>query len=265
MKWIKLSSLLAAGYLVLVLSAASIAQVKTQTSQEQGKANVETKVERGEVVYVSGNDLVVKMENGEIRNFPHVPDDAKVTVDGQQLTVHDLKPGMKLERTITTTTTPQTVTTVKSVTGKVWHVNPPNSVILTLEDGSNQTFKIPAGQKFNVDGQEVDAFGLKKGMKISATKIVTEPQNVTTTERKVTGEMPPVPDTSAMQGPLLIESSHGQHAQVAQATPPENPAQAEPAAKELPKTASELPLLGMVGALVVLAGIVLFGTLVRNS
>jgi hypothetical protein len=43
------------------------------------------------------------------------------------------------------------------VTGKVWRVSPPNSVILTLEDGTNQSFNIPKGQKFNVDGQETDA------------------------------------------------------------------------------------------------------------
>ena len=63
---------------------------------------------------------------------------------------------MKLQRNITTASTPQTITTVQSVTGKVWHVTPPNSVILTLEDGTNQSFKIPNGQKFTIDGQQVD-------------------------------------------------------------------------------------------------------------
>jgi hypothetical protein len=43
-------------------------------------------------------------------------------------------------------------------------VTPPISVILTLENGENQAFKIPEGQKFTVNGQEVDAWGLKKGM-----------------------------------------------------------------------------------------------------
>jgi hypothetical protein len=77
------------------------------------------------------------------------------------LGIHDLKPGMKLQRAITTTATPQTITTVQAVTGKVWYVNPPNSVILTMENGTNQSFKIPNGQKFNVDGRMVDAFGLR--------------------------------------------------------------------------------------------------------
>src|SRR5215469_3727482 len=151
------------------------AQVQTNTTETSHAATVQTTVERGEVVYVSGNDLVVKMDDGSLRHFSNVPESARVTVDGQELGIHDLKTGMKLQKTVTTTTTPKTITTVKTVTGKVWHVTPPTSVILTLDDGTNQQFKIPKDQKFNVDGQMVDAWGLKKGMKISATKVVEEP------------------------------------------------------------------------------------------
>src|SRR6516162_8603476 len=117
------------------------AQVQTTTTTTTGKAAKEVQVERGEVVTVAGNDLVVKMEDGTIRHFPNIPESARITVDGKQLGIHDLKPGMKLQRTITTTTSPQTVTTVQTVTGKVWYVNPPNSVILTMENGKNQSFK----------------------------------------------------------------------------------------------------------------------------
>src|SRR6516165_12654113 len=116
------------------------AQVQTQTSTTHGPASREVKVDRGTVESVEGNDLFVKMEDGSTRHFPNIPESARVTVGGQQLGIHDLKPGMKLERTITTTTTPEVVTTVQTVTGKVWHVTPPNSVILTLEDGTNQQF-----------------------------------------------------------------------------------------------------------------------------
>jgi len=204
MKLSKLDYLLATGLACLFLSAWMTAQVKTETATSQGQPTIETKVDRGEVVYVSGNDLVVEMEDGQIQNFPDVPDSSSVAVNGQQLSVHDLKPGMKLERTIITTNTPQTVTTIKTVTGKVWQVIPPTSLILTLEDGTNQQFDIPKGQKFTVDGQEVDAWGLRKGMNLSATKIVTTPENVITEERKVKGEVPP--PTEAIRGPLLIEN-----------------------------------------------------------
>src|SRR5689334_12428677 len=122
MKLSKSNNLLAMVLLCLSLPAMMMAQVKTEKTTTQGQPSVETKVDRGEVVAVSGNDLIVKMENGQIENFANVPEDTKVTVNGQQLSIHELKPGMKLERTVSTTTTPQTVTTVRTVTGTVFHV-----------------------------------------------------------------------------------------------------------------------------------------------
>jgi hypothetical protein len=233
-------------WLVLVLGAACLAfalnmsaQVQTETSTTAQKGTVATQVDSGEVVTVSGNDLVVKMADGTIRHFDNVPESARVTVDGQQLGIHDLKPGMKLQRTITTTTTPKTITTVQSVTGTVWFVNPPNSVILTLEDGKNQQFKMPKNQKFNVDGEMVDAWGLKKGMKISATKVVEVPEIVVSQQRKVTGSSPPPPAPPPADVPILVVEE--------EVVVPVEVAQAAPA--ELPKTASPLPLIGLLGIL----------------
>src|SRR5271168_2312298 len=178
--WTRAWLVLLVGAVCVAFTLSMSAQVETKTTTSAQKASVATQVERGTVVTVSGNDLVVQMSDGTIRHFANVPESAKVTVDGKQLGIHDLQPGMKLERTITTTTTPKTITTVQSVTGKVWHVTPPNSVILTLADGKNQSFKIPKGQKFDVNGQMTDAWGLKKGMTISATKIVETPVTVVT-------------------------------------------------------------------------------------
>jgi LPXTG-motif cell wall-anchored protein len=253
MKLRRLKIQLSMGLLCLFLSYVMIAQVKTETTTAQGPATtVQTRVERGEVVYVSGDDLVVKTEDGRIRNFPNIPESAKVTVDGQQLSIHDLKPGMKLERTITTTSTPQTITTVKTVTGKVWHVSPPNSIILTLEDGSNQEFNIPKGEKFTVDGKEVDAFALRKGMNVSATQIATVSDTVIAQQHKTTGEMPPPPPVQAIQGPLLIIVQAPPPAQVAEAKPP---AEAQPKVKELPQTGSNLPGIALLGTLILLSGV----------
>jgi len=105
----------------------------------------------------------------------NVPESARVTVDGREIGIHDLKVGMKLQKTVTTTTTPQIVTTVRTVTRQVWHVSPPNTPILTLEDGNSQQFTIPDGQQFNIDGHIVNASGLRAGMKISAAMVVEEP------------------------------------------------------------------------------------------
>lgn len=245
----KVLLVLAVAAVFLAFTVGMSAQVQTTTSTTQGAPTHEVNVERGEVVYVSGNDLVVKAEDGTIRHFPNVPETARATVDGKQLGIHDLKPGMKLERSITVTKTPTVVTTVKNVTGKVWQVMPPNTVILTLEDGTNQQFKIPKNQKFNVDGQMTDAWGLKKGMTVTATKVVEEPVDVYTRKQQVTGSAPPPPPAPPVDQPILI----------AEATPPPAPA-AAPA--ELPKTGSILPLLGLLGGLSLLSS---FGLRVIRS
>ena len=108
---------------VLMWTRGAAAQETSQTTVTHGAPEQQVSVEHGQVVYVSGNDLVVKdLETGELRNFI-VPGQAKVTVDGQEMSIHDLKPGMKLQRTITTTTTPKVVTTVKTIEGTIVHVH----------------------------------------------------------------------------------------------------------------------------------------------
>ena len=233
----------------LALSVSANTQVKTETNTTTGSATTKVTVERGEVVSVNGNDLIVKMEDGSLRHFANVPESARVTVDGKELGIHDLKPGMKLERTITTTTTPKTITTVQTVTGTVWQVMPPNSVTLRMEDNTTQRFKIPKGQKFTVNGQETDAWGLRQGMKISASKVVEEPQTVVEQQRQVTGTMPPPPTPPPADQPILIAvvrvpapapAAESTPAPAAQSTANEKPA-------ALPKTGSELPLVGLLG------------------
>jgi len=236
--WTRAWLVFVVGLVCLAFTLSTSAQVQTTTSTTTQKAKVVTQVARGEIVYVDGNNVVVKMEDGSLRHFDNVPDSAKITVDGKQLGVHDLKVGMKVEKTITTTTTPQTITTVQAVTGTVWSVNPPRSVILTLEDGKNQQFKIPKGQQFNIDGKMVSAFHLQKGMRISATKVVEVPQTVITHQAEVSGTMPPPPPPPPPDAPILVAEEAPAPAEVAQAPPP-----------ELPKTGSELPLIGLLGLL----------------
>jgi LPXTG-motif cell wall-anchored protein len=198
----------------------------------------------GTVVYVSGNDLVVKGVNGEVKHFV-VPDSQRFDVDGKQLSVHQLKPGTHLTRTITTKTTPTTVKTVRTIEGKVWYVNPPNKVILTLPGGTNKEYNIPKGQMFDIDGQQQSAFHLRKGMNISATVVTEEPVTYVSQSQSLTGVAPaatpppaqPMPETVAV---LLIESPNP-------APQPTQTAAAEPAPKALPKTGSELPLIGLLG------------------
>jgi hypothetical protein len=269
-RWIKTGLSLATGTLSLAFAVQTDAQVQTTETTTAGQSSYKVTVNRGEVYAVDGNDLIVIMEDGSYRHFPNVPESARATVDGKQLGIHDLKPGMKLQRTITTTTTPMIVTTIQTVTGKVWYVNPPNSVILTLEDNTNQQFKIPKDQKFNVDGQMVDAFALKKGMKVSATKVVEVPTIVASQHQSVTGTTPhvapapqeggakevatkpeqvtgTVPPSPAPDAPLLV----------AEGAPAPAPAETETPAAPAEPTSQKSKYLPWVG-LAVLLVVILF-------
>lgn len=241
-----LHNLWGAGMICIAFALVANAQVQTEKEVENGPTTREVNVQRGQVVYVSGNEVVIEGEDGIFRDFPNVPDSARVTVDGQQLSVHDLRPGMTIERTTITTTTPRVVTTIKSVTGTVFAVNAPTSVILTLDDGKNQLFRIPDGTKFTIDGQPTDAFSLQPGMKVSATSITETPETVVSNKVRTTGEMPPPPDVAILIIEVPVAPTEETAAPAAPAAPAETAA-AEPAPAQLPKTGSSLPLVGLLG------------------
>jgi len=202
--WARLSLVLAVLVVCVAFALSLNAQIHTKTTTTSGKAIQRVKVDRAEVVLVAGNDLVLKLEDGTIRHIANVPQAFRATVDGKEIGIYDLKVGMTLERTTTITTTPKIVTTVQTVKGRVWHINPPRNVMLALEDGSSQRFEIPEGQKFNVEGQTVDAWGLKPGMIITATKVVEFTAAEVEQQRKLTGTMPPTPSLPPLGVPILI-------------------------------------------------------------
>jgi LPXTG-motif cell wall-anchored protein len=244
---------LAAGAVLWMACAAiMLAQVKTTTTEKKAQPSKQVTVERGEVVYISGNDVVVKMESGEVRQVT-VPEGAKATVDGKEITLADLRVGMKLQRTITTTSAPKMVETVKTGTGTVVNVQAPNYATVRFEDGTVERYRIPKDQKFMIDGVQKTAFELKPGMKITATRIVTTPVVEVSEQKQITGTAPPPPPppvTPAMDGALLILERAPRPAPtpVAPAATLAEPAP-EPAAKKLPKTGSVVPLLGLLGLL----------------
>jgi hypothetical protein len=242
-EWMR-AVILAVGAIGLAFAVKTSAQVQSSTTEERaGAPTRQVTVERAEVIAVEGRDLFVKMEDGTLRHISNVPESARVSVNGQELGIHELKPGMRLEKTVTTTTTPKVVVTTQTVTGKVWHVTPPSSVILTMDNGENQSFKIPEGQKFMVDGQQMDAWGLKKGMRVSATRVVEEPVTQVQEEAKLAGHMPPPPPTPDASMPILVA--------VVKPTPVAESAPAPAATAELPKTAGDLPLIGLFGCLLI--------------
>jgi hypothetical protein len=243
-------NLLGAGLICIAFALVSNAQVQTVTGEERGTPTRQVTVRRGVVVYVSGNDVVIKGEDGRIRDFPNVPESARVIVDGQRLSVHDLRPGMTIERITITTTTPKLIMTIKTVSGTVWAVNPPTSVILTLEDGKNQQFSIPDGTKFTIEGQPTDVFSLKPGMKVSATAVTEVPENMVTKRSRNFGQMPmPTETINPDVALIIVVPVEVPPIETAEAAPAETPAPApaEPTPAQLPKTGSPLPLIGLLG------------------
>ena len=188
----------------------------------KGSATVSTAQVRGEVVQVEGNDLLVKLSTGEMKTF-RVPETRRFLIDGRELTVHDLRPGTTLTATVRTTTTPVTVRTRSTISGKVWYVSAPN-VILTLPDGQNKQYKVKENVKFTVEGRPGTVFDLRKGMNVSAEKIVEEPDSEITTDTTVVGHAPAMRAAAPPPAPV----------------PPPTPAAPKPA-PEPPPPAPEPP------------------------
>ena len=203
-----------------------------------------THVTNAEVIHVSGHEVVVELENGkfELLNLAH---DVTFQVDGRDLTVHELTPGTKLSQEIHTVTTPQEVTTLRTVNGKVQYVNPPHYVVLSFPDGEHKAYTVPDEKiAFHIDGEDKTVFDLRKGMNISATVLTVAPLDSVTMHTVVTGQAPPQPNVT-FEGPILIEPREA---------PALTAAVEEPAPQELPKTASLVPLAGTLGFLSVAVG-----------
>ena len=214
-----------------------------------------TETRHFEVISVDGNKVVYKSETG-VREVT-LPDDFKLTIEGgQQVTVRELKPGMKGTAVITTTTTttPITVTEVRNATvlakaGNAIIVRGQNGVRkFTVEDVNDRNVTIMK------DGQKVDLMSLREGDVLTATIITRHPPKVMT-EREVQASLQAQPPPAAPAPAAEAPPPPPAPAPAAEA-PPAAPEPA-PMAKKLPKTASDWPLVGLLGALFLATGALL--------
>lgn len=191
-------------------------------------------IKQGTVVHVYGNNLVVKMANGEVKEFD-VPEGFMFDVDGRQVPISGLKPGTKLTSVVTTTSTPHIVKTTEVRNGEIVQRQGRN-VIVRDEHGKLKMFKdVSEDLVFTVDGKQVPLTYLAGGMRVTATIVHTSEAVVTEQDIVVGGQAPPKPKAA-----------------------PVAPAKAAPKpapAPVLPKTGSSLPLAGLLGLVLVAIGI----------
>ena len=249
----------ASACLSLVSVVAMAQPTTTSQTSTKGAATARTQTLSGTVIQVDGNTVAVRMASGEVRMFTP-PAERRFVVDGKELRADQLQPGTRLKATITETTTPVTDRTVQSLEGRVWYAAGP-TVILTLPNGQNRQYTVPAGSpvKFtDADGKSITVFDLRKDMMVKAVKI-TEAQRVELASNvAVTGTAPTAASAAAAgaagAGAVAGAAGPAAPAPVASAGPAGSTAAAAPA-RTLPKTASQLPLLGLTGIASLLTGL----------
>lgn len=226
MKRFQMAGLVLAGSLVL---AGGVFAQSTSTTEKK----------EVEIVQVTGNNVTFIMDGQVLQR--EVAADFRVNVDGAMVPVSALMPGQKvmLERTTTTRVVPaKSVTKIRN--GEV--VNVTGGTLVYREDGQNKSVVVDRDFKFNVDGKMTPLAGLHKGMRLTATVVTTSEGAVGTSKVvSATSTAPPKPEPVAAAEP---------------APPPPPPApepEPEPV-KELPKTASPLPLAGLSGGALLLLG-----------
>jgi hypothetical protein len=177
------------GLAMLCMAGAAYAQTVPQTERVSGEAKVETVKMTGTVVEVRDNYLLAKMQPlGNLSLFKVMPG-REFIIDGQKKLIGDLKPGTELTGMITTRTTPVTVRTTSTLNGTVWHAQD-KYVVLTLANGENKEYSVPDSFQFMVEGKPATVRELRRGMKVTATKIIEEPETVISTDTVITGKSP---------------------------------------------------------------------------
>lgn len=218
-------------------------------SAQETKKSTETR--SFEIISVDGNRVVYRGGDGAVKEVT-VTDDFKINMNGQTLGVHDLKPGMKGTAVITTTTSTQPVTVTEVRNAKVL-ATAGNAIIVRGEDGTRK-FTLDDVNDKNItilrEGQRVDLSGLKVGDNLTATIITRHPPKVMT-EREVNASVqaPPAPARApAAAAPASAPASASSSASAPAPAPKHEVAAAPVAAKKMPRTGSQLPLLPLGGA-----------------
>lgn len=200
----------------LVFAFVSAASAQTTTTVD---------VRSFEVIAVDGNKLVVRDQKGTQEYT--VPDDFRFTVDGKQMSVSELKAGMKGTATVTTTTTVTPVVVTEVREAQVLRASD-MSVTVREADGNTRRFTQGELDKRGIevfrDGQPIRTADLRRGDKLTATFVTNGPPAVLT-EKEVQATL----DESKAE-PTKPEPTKTEAATVANAAQPAAPAASPPSA-----------------------------------
>ncbi len=230
-------------------AALGICLVGVFVSTVAAQTTTTTEMKKFEVISVDGNQLVLRGMDGKSKEFT-VPADFRFNVDGNMVAVNELKPGMKGMATITTTTTVKPVTVTEIKNGTVTQVVG-NTIIVRLPDGTMKMFSqsdVDKRQaKIMKDGEPIMLSQLHANDTLTAT-IVTEHPPQVVTQRQVdaslaSGQPPAMANTGHTAGSAPAASSGGVSADSGAA-----------AGHQLPKTASSLPLVALLGGVFLAIG-----------
>jgi hypothetical protein len=241
--------------MVRAVLAAAFVCVTAGVSQAQTTAT-STETKSFEVLAVDGHTLVVRLPEGT-RELT-VADDFRFTVNGQQLSVMQLKPGMKGTAVVTTrtTVTPVTVTEVKNGTVAM---QTGMSIIVRTDEGIKsftQGDVDKRGVKIYRSGKPAQISDFREGDKLSATIITSMPPKVLT-EKEVQATLATAGGGAGAARPAPAAASAAPAKSASAGNTAAKPASSGGGAKTLPKTASHRPLVGFGGAVSLLIGIVL--------
>ena len=197
---------------------------------------------------VDGSQLVVNLPEGT-RELT-VPADFRFTVNGQQLSVSQLKPGMKGTATITTrtTVTPVTVTQVKS--GTVMQ-STGSSIIVRTDEGIKmftQGDVDKRGVRIMRDGKPAQISDFRQDDQLTATIITSRPPRVMT-DKEVQATL-----SNAPGGAAAGTGTTASRAGAASTDAGANRCPVGGAPRTLPSTASSWPTLGLAGVLLLAMG-----------
>jgi hypothetical protein len=174
------------------------------------------------VVYISGNDLVLKASDGKLLNYT-VPSGVKFASGGKQCALAELHPGDTITAPVVTGFDPAIVSAIAVVKGKVYAVTPPDGVTLLLAEGVKE-LQVPTGTTFMVDGKPMKVSELKPDMMVEAT-VLTTAADATTASATV---VPP------LKGVLLVAKTA--------------------AADDMPSAGTSLPTFALLGGLLLILG-----------